>query len=171
MQRISVWGFFFFFLIKAVKIGICKEKQSVSVRHPNSSIKLLLPQNIPLSHEIRAKNLPQTTLTKIVLIYLCHTKFVPKICHRQHWQKLFCFSNDIASLCSDITNTRVGISGETGHGGTNLHVYWMNSAATCTKVVQIYSWCVTPHSSPTRGGWPQPINYILNIFIFNYYIH
>ncbi len=26
-------------------------------------------------------------------------------------------------LCSDITNTRLGISGETGHGGTNLCVY------------------------------------------------
>ncbi len=25
--------------------------------------------------------------------------------------------------CSDITNTRLGISGETGHGGANLRVY------------------------------------------------
>ncbi len=24
---------------------------------------------------------------------------------------------------------------------------------------------------PSGGGWPQPINYILNIFILNYYIH
>ncbi len=58
----------------------------------------------------------------------------------------------LVALCSDITNDQLGISGETGHGGANLYIYWMNSAATCTVVVQIYSWCVTPHSSPTRGG-------------------
>ncbi len=46
--------------------------------------------------------------------------------------------------CSDITNDQLGISGETGHGGVNLYIYWMNSAATCTAVVQNYSWCVTP---------------------------
>ncbi len=71
--------------------------------------------------------------------------------------------------CSNITNDQLGISGETGMVA-QISVF-VNSAATCHAVVQIYSWCVTPHSSPTRGGWPQPINYILNIFIFNYYIH
>ncbi len=55
-------------------------------------------------------------------------------------------------FCSDITNDQLGISGETGHGGANLCIYCMYSAATCTAVVQIHSWCVTPHSSPTRGG-------------------
>ncbi len=85
------------------------------------------------------------------------------------WRK--CVEQFLRDICSDITNDQLGISGETGHGGSNLYIYWMNSAATYTEVVQFHSWCVTPHSSPTRGGWPQPINYILNIFILNYYIH
>ncbi len=73
--------------------------------------------------------------------------------------------------CSDITNTLVGISSETELDGGNHPIYFVYSGAICPAVVLIRSWCVTPHSSPIRGGWPQPINYILNIFIFNDYIH
>ncbi len=65
-----------------------------------------------------------------------------------------------SSNCSDITNTLVGILGETG-----------SVAPPDKQWFYFHSWCVTPHSSPTRGCWPQPIFYILNIFIFNYYIH
>ncbi len=72
------------------------------------------------------------------------------------------------SQCSDITNMLVGISGETVPKGGNLCIYYAHSAAIYEAVVQIHSWCVTPHSSPTRGCWPlQIILNILNIFTIN----
>ncbi len=90
-------------------------------------------------------------------------------------------SNDIflrvgsLSQCSDITNTLVGISSETELDGRNHPIYFVHSGAICPAVVLNHSWCVTPHSSPTRGGWPrwplQPILIIPNIFVFIYYIH
>ncbi len=55
-------------------------------------------------------------------------------------------------LCSDITNTLVGISGETGP------VARISMFIVCTVLPPVgqwfcfRSWCVTPHSSPTRGG-------------------
>ncbi len=78
--------------------------------------------------------------------------------------------------CSDITNTLVGISGETAPNGGNLRIYWVHSGAICWAVVLNHSWCVTPHSSPTRGWcwpcWPlQPILNILNIFAIYIYIY
>ncbi len=54
-------------------------------------------------------------------------------------------------LCSDITNTLVGISSETELDGGNCPIYFVYSGAICPAVVLIHSWCVTPHSSPTRG--------------------
>ncbi len=40
------------------------------------------------------------------------------------------------------------------------------------EVVLNHSWCVTPHSSPTRGCWPlQTILNILNIFTINIYVY
>ncbi len=69
--------------------------------------------------------------------------------------------------CSDITNTLVGISGETVPEGGNLRIYWL-SAATFGHGSNIWGWCVRPHSSPTRGCWPlQTILNILNIFTIN----
>ncbi len=55
--------------------------------------------------------------------------------------------------CSDITNTLVGISGETELDGGNRPIYFVYSGAICPVVVLIRSWYVTPHSSPTRGCW------------------
>ncbi len=72
--------------------------------------------------------------------------------------------------CSDITNTLIGISGETAPGGWNRPIYFVHSSAICPAVVLNCSWCVTPHSSPTKGGWPlQPILIILNMFTINKY--
>ncbi len=59
--------------------------------------------------------------------------------------------------------------------GWNRPIYFVHSGAICPVVVPNRSWCVTPHSSPTRGCWPrwplQPILNILNIFTINIYIH
>ncbi len=79
------------------------------------------------------------------------------------------------SKCSDITNTLIGISRETAPDGWNRPIYFVHSGAICPAVVLNRSWCVTPHSSPTRGYWPrwplQPILNILNIFTINIYIY
>ncbi len=81
---------------------------------------------------------------------------------------------DIYIICSDITNTLVGISGETAPDGGNHPIYFVHSGAICPVVVLNCSWCVTPHSSPTRGCWPcwplQSILNILNIFTIFIYI-
>ncbi len=75
--------------------------------------------------------------------------------------------------CSDITNTLVGISSETALDGRNRPIYFVYSGAIYPVVVLFHSWCVTPHSSPTRGCWPrwplQPILNILNISTINIY--
>ncbi len=63
--------------------------------------------------------------------------------------------------CSDITNTQVGISGETvPEGGISFQLRHLVSGGS-----NFYSWCVTPHSSPSRGCWQH-----LTIFnILNFY--
>ncbi len=83
--------------------------------------------------------------------------------------------DNFSTSCSDITNTLVGISSETELDGGNRPIYFVYSGAICPVVVLNRSWCVTPHSSPTRGCWPcwplQTILNILNIFTINIYIH
>ncbi len=82
------------------------------------------------------------------------------------------FATNARLHCSDITNTWVGISSETELDGGNRPIYFVYSGAICPVVVLIRSWCVTPHSSPTRGCWPcWPLQPILNIFTINIYIH
>ncbi len=75
------------------------------------------------------------------------------------------------NLCSDITNDQLGISGETDV------VARISMFIVCTVLPLVKQWFkftagVSHHTPPPPGGgWPQPINYILNIFIINYYIH
>ncbi len=63
--------------------------------------------------------------------------------------------------CGDITNTQVGISGETvPEDGTSFQSHHLVSGGS-----NFYSWCVTPHSSLSRGCWQHLIIFnILNIF-------
>ncbi len=75
-------------------------------------------------------------------------------------QQRVCVCVCVCVCCSDITNTLIGISGETVPEGGNLHIYYVHSATIYEAVVQIHNWCVTPHSSPTRGRGPQPIFFI-----------
>ncbi len=39
--------------------------------------------------------------------------------------------------------------------GWNCPIYFVHSGAICPAVVLNRSWCITPHSSPTRGCWPR----------------
>ncbi len=67
--------------------------------------------------------------------------------------------------CSDITNTQVGISGETVPEGGNLCIYYVQKQH-LVLWFEVWDWCVTPHSSPSRGCWQcLTIFNILNIFI------
>ncbi len=68
-------------------------------------------------------------------------------------------------LCSDITNNWFGISGETASRGGNIHIYYVQKQHLVNSS-NIWDWCVSPHSSPTRGHQPQQTIFnILNIFI------
>ncbi len=68
-------------------------------------------------------------------------------------------------ITSDITNTLVGISGETGREPPYLLTF-IRSRHLVSGGSNFYSWCVTPHSSPSRGYWQcLTIFNILNFFI------
>ncbi len=73
-------------------------------------------------------------------------------------------SCDTNQCVCDITT---GISGETVPRGREPP-YLLTSFQSCHLVMggsNIWDWCVIPHSSPTRGHWPQTIFNILIIFI------
>ncbi len=57
------------------------------------------------------------------------------------------------TLCSDFTNTQVGISGETFPEGRNLHIYWpLSNHAIWWAVVLTFEASMSHHTPPPLGG-------------------
>ena len=79
-----------------------------------------------------------------------------------------CVNCSDITYCSDITNTLVGISGETVPEGRNLRIYWPHSNhAIWWAVVLTFGTGVSHHTPPPVGVLAVPNNFKYSEYFYN----
>ncbi len=120
---------------------------------------LELHPNFEFSYGIKSFINFSTSMFEALLFSLIFSRLLSltlsQICDKfLHW---FHQNAKLCADCSDITNNRFGISGETVPEGRNLPIFfcYVQSHHLVSGGSNIWVTCITPHSSPTRGCWYQ----------------